>query len=161
MTEVGSWGETPAGLLANGGWVPGDRAAEWAEREAVHARDRAEFESRLAANPEWSAARRLQEAFAARGWTGNWVNVGPSTPPELQALNMAAAAAETRLGTFYEGRPTNDVAAAIEQHQRDRYEAAQLRLQAMNAHRPPLANPAPYDVAKSVAGSGDDDGWPL
>jgi hypothetical protein len=52
MTEVGSWGETPAGLLANGGWVPGDRTAELAARESQHAQDRADFEARLAANPE-------------------------------------------------------------------------------------------------------------
>ena len=141
MTEVGSWGETPAGLLRNQGWVPSDRSVEWAEREAVHARDRAEFEARLAADPEWSASRRLQEALVARGWAGAWVNVGPSMPPELQALNAAGAAAETRRGTWGPGpggmAPTNDTAAEMEAFEKARFEALQLRQRAANLRLPP------------------------
>ena len=49
-----------------------------------------------------------------------------------------------------------DVARDLEEHARQRYEAAQLRMQAANGR---LANPAPYDLARSVApASGDDDG---
>lgn len=142
MTEFASWSQTPAGLLANGGWDPSDRAVELAEREAQHARDRAEFEARLAANPEWSASRKLQEALAARGWTGRWVDVGPSRPPELAAMDAGALAAQTRRGTWgpdgHGGmEPTNDVAAQIEQATRERYEAAKLREQAAGLRLPP------------------------
>lgn len=71
-------GADPRRLLANGGWQPGDRAVELAKRQFQQAPGRAEFEARLAANPEGLASRKLQEALAARGWTGTWIDVGPS-----------------------------------------------------------------------------------
>lgn len=98
MTEIRSWSQTAAGLLANGGWEPSDRAVELAEHEAQHARDRTEFEARLGSDPEWSASRKLQEALAARGWTGTWVDVGHSRPAELEPLYTAQQAAQTRRG---------------------------------------------------------------
>ena len=52
MSEIASWAQTPAGLLANSGWQPGDRAVELAKRQFQQAPGRAEFEARLAANPE-------------------------------------------------------------------------------------------------------------
>jgi hypothetical protein len=60
VNEIASWAETPAALLSSGGYFPEDRAVELAAREAERARDRAAFEARLASNPEWSAARKLQ-----------------------------------------------------------------------------------------------------
>ena len=54
-------GADPRRLLANGGWQPGDRAVELAKRQFQQAPGRAEFEARLAANPEGLAGRKLQE----------------------------------------------------------------------------------------------------
>ena len=50
----------------------------WLSASFSKAPGRAEFEARLAANPEGSASRKLQEALAARGWTGTRIDVGPS-----------------------------------------------------------------------------------
>ena len=46
MTEIRSWAETTAGLLANGGYRPEDRQVELAERDRERATARAEFEAR-------------------------------------------------------------------------------------------------------------------
>ena len=142
MSEPVSWSDTPAGALANGGWTPEDRAVELAARQAERARDRAEFEARLAADPEWSAVRSLQEALRDRGWTGNIIEIGHTGPPELQPLFAARQAAQARTGTWGPGangsmQPTNDVAAAIEQAGRERYEAAKLRQRVANQGLPP------------------------
>ena len=142
MSEVQSWSETPAGLIGNGGWSPEDRAVELAQRESERARDRAEFEARLASNPEWSAVRKLQEALAARGWPITWINVERSRPAELEPLFTAQEAAQARTGTWGPGPdgtmvPSNSVAEQIELHEGEKYEAARLRQAAENLHLPP------------------------
>ena len=53
-------------------------ADELAHRFKDHEPAPGEVEARLAANPDGSASRKLQEALAARGWTGTWNDVGPS-----------------------------------------------------------------------------------
>ena len=144
MSEIFSWAETPAGLLANGGYHPEDRAAELAEREAEWRLARTEFDAKVAADPAWAASRKLQQALAERGNPGTWINVGPSRPPELEPLFTARTAAQARAGTWGPAsnggmEPTNDVAEQIEEHSRQRYEAARLRRQMENQHLPPGA----------------------
>jgi hypothetical protein len=84
MSEIASWAQTPAGLLANGGWQPGDRAVELAKRQFQQAPGRAQFEARLAANPEGSASRkqeaRLPVAGPGRGLTSGRRKVRPAAP---------------------------------------------------------------------------------
>jgi hypothetical protein len=75
----------------------------------------------------------------------------------MDERRAAATIAAVPVATFFENRPTNDVAREIAEHQRQRHEAAMLRQQVANGQ---LAHPAPYDISRSVApASGDDDGW--
>ena len=138
MSEVIRWAETPAGMLANGGWRPEDRAVEWAAKEADRVQARAEFDAAVAADPQWSASRRLQQALADRGWTGQVVNIGPSIPLELQPLHTARLASQQRQAMFYDGghgwQPMeHEFAAEIQAEGRARTEAAQAAMDRLNA----------------------------
>jgi hypothetical protein len=76
-------GADPPVLPVNGGWQPGDRAVELAKRQFQQARDRGEFEARLAANPEGSASSRrprLPVAGLGRGLTSGRRKVWPAAP---------------------------------------------------------------------------------
>ena len=139
MSGIASWNDTAAAVLRNGGWVAEDRHAA---REAEWRQARTEFEAKLNADPAWAAARQVQQELAERGWTGSWLHVSPSRPPELEPLFSAARAAETRMATWGPDgnggmRPTNDLAERVEEHGRQRYEAARLRKQVENRLLPP------------------------
>jgi hypothetical protein len=102
VTEISSWNETPAGLLANGGWRASD---EWLERARLLAGEkrwqRVDYETaqdaadaRLAGEGRlirpWRETREIQRELADRGWTGQWLAVSSSVPPELRPLHDTA-----------------------------------------------------------------------
>ena len=141
-----SWGQTPAGLLAQQATFPGDDRQERAEaREFERHEARAEFEARLAADPGWQADRQRQLDVAAHiAGRGQVINVRSTIPPELAPLYGARAVAQAGVATWGPSParpggmvPTNRLAAEIEEHSRQRLEAARLRQRIENRGLPP------------------------
>ena len=90
--SVTSWGETPAGLIRRGGYIPETAAMERAE-EITH-QDR--LTAKRAFDEAWGPVVTVQQALAEAGWPGAWIEVGSSVPPELAPLHAQAAMAQTR-----------------------------------------------------------------
>jgi hypothetical protein len=117
-----NWGETPAGILAARKFPGDDRE----ERARVHAEEQREarvrWEMRMdAADNElaaegklvrpWRVTRRDAEERASEGCVfevpgsyvkfrpANWINIGRTRPPELEALFAAMEAANARIVT--------------------------------------------------------------
>ena len=144
MTEIRSWDDTAAGQLVNGGWRPG---TDWEAKAAEWRQQRAEFDARVQADPAWAASRRSQQELAARGWTGNVINISPSVPAELMPFYAAQTLRQAATRTDRPGQPpvysgtaeAVELMQQIEQAQRDRWAANQLRQQVLNSRLPPGA----------------------
>jgi hypothetical protein len=147
-----TWNDTPAGLIRNQGWYAEDAALEKAleitstERRA--ARDA--FDAAWSDRANWSAdadgnlidARSIQRDLAARGWTGQFIGIGHTQPPELQPLFAAYSLSKTVMATDAAGRKDAE-AIRVDQETHQRFEAAKARMDAILG---PLANTINFGV---------------
>jgi hypothetical protein len=138
--------------------LPGER--RWREfNSPEHRAARAQFEAAVAADPAWSATREVQRELAEnRGFAevhdftevrGYDQDGRPVLGDDWRAIHAwlderraAAQVAAIPIATWGpNGRggmsPTNDLAEQIEEHQRQRIEAAKLRQWMQNRHLPP------------------------
>jgi hypothetical protein len=58
------------------------------------------LKAKLASGPAWAKARTAQHELAARGWTGQVINIEHTRLPELEPLFMAQEVSEVRTGTW-------------------------------------------------------------
>jgi hypothetical protein len=134
-----TWNNTPAGLIRNQGWFTDDVALAKA-REITSPERRAAREAFDAAwgDPgNWSTdatgqlvnGRAIQQELAARGWTGAWIPVPNTIPPQLRALYAASELAQTRQAVNAAGRKDAEW-QRLEAEGQARYQAARARMDA-------------------------------